>query len=83
MQKELDEERNFLTVLEEELRADATGTRKKQVEAELYETLTAVRQQMDSGLPPGEFEQLATLRIGLEAGLTTLDKAWGSFHPAR
>ncbi len=83
MQKELEKERNFLTVLEEELRTDSSGARKKQVEAELYEPLTAVRQQMDAGLPPGEFERLANLRIGLEASLSTLGKAWESFHPAR
>lgn len=83
MHKEPEQERIFLTVLEENLRADTTGDLKKHVETELYETLTAVRRQMDSGLPPGEFERLATFRIGLEAGLATLDKACGSYHPAR
>ena len=71
------------TELEEQLRADPSGARKKQVEDDLYATLTALRRHMDTGLPPDEFDRMTTFKVGLESALGTLDKSWSSFHQGR
>ncbi len=76
----MNKERVFLTGLEEQLRADTSGSFKKQVESELYETLTALRRHMDTGLPPEEFQQMTCFKDGLETALTTLDRIWTTFH---
>ncbi len=76
----MSKERVFLTELEEKLRADTSGSFKKQVENELYDTLTALRHHMDTGLLPEEFQRMTCFKDGLETALTTLDRIWTTSH---
>ncbi len=76
----MSKERVFFTELEEKLRPDTSGSFKKQVENELYETLAALRRHMDTGLPPEDFQRMTCFKDGLETSLATLDRIWTDFH---
>jgi type III secretion system YseE family protein len=69
-----------LTELEEQLRADASGARKKELEDSLYAALADLRREMDAGLPPDEYQKMSTFKEGLEAAVKTLDTSWTAFH---
>lgn len=69
--------------MEEELLEDASGTRKGAIEEELRRLLADVKRHMDSGLPPGEFSMYNAFKEAVEAGLSTVDRAWRGMHGSR
>lgn len=66
--------------LEEKLAQDVSGAVRKEWMEDLRSWQAKVKRQMDSGLPPKDFERFQKIHAALDSAVTVVDKAWASFH---
>ena len=66
--------------LESKLAADDDGTLRRQITDELAAELQQVKQRMNAGLPPDEFQKVESYAAALEKASAVVEKVWKLEH---
>ena len=66
--------------LETKLSADHDGSIRNSLTSELGDELRAVKQQINAGLPPEEFQQATLYAAALEKAAAVVEKVWNLEH---
>ncbi len=67
--------------MESKLAADHSGAYRNQLVENLANERQSIRRQMDSGLPPAEYEQANKLLAGIDAATKVVETLWKTAHP--
>jgi hypothetical protein len=68
--------------LEAELQADAVGSRRDAVVAELQELSDASKRRIDQGLAPDAYRRETRIKVGLDAAIGVVRLIWYRYHGA-
>lgn len=66
--------------LQEQLRADASGTARDNLLKAFDERAREIKRAMDVGVTPEEFRKLGTMHDGLAAAAEVVAMTWGRYH---
>lgn len=71
-----------LLEIDRRLKEDADGALKARLAGQIDEHLQSVERKLKVGVPPKEYEELNTLKLGLAAAQTVLEATWRRHHGA-
>jgi hypothetical protein len=77
-----DSSEEFLS-LQTVLRDDATGAERTRLQAKLIDFRHAIKQRIDRGVPPGEYNELKRVFDATTAAEDVLLAVWRSYHQAK
>ncbi|MCZ0944081.1 MAG: hypothetical protein OXJ53_13565 [Gammaproteobacteria bacterium] len=75
-----DDSESFTTEIEQGLRDDAQGTLRDSVRSSITEQRTQIEATLRRGAPPAEYNRLNTIKQGLDAADTILDRFWNYYN---
>ena len=73
-------EERIVMDLEARLKEDRDGSLRSQVAAGIAEQIAATDATLKKGAPPTEYQQLNTIKSGLESASLILDRVWSYYH---
>lgn len=66
--------------MEARLQADASGAYRDELVSSLAGQRSAIKKQIDAGLPPAEYEQANKLLAGVDAATKVVQTLWKTVH---
>ena len=73
-------EERIVMDLEVRLKDDRDGSLRYEVAASIAEQIAATDATLKKGVPPAEYQKLATIKSGLESANLILDRIWSYYH---
>ncbi len=73
-------EEKIVMEIEALLKEDLDGALKSSVASGIDEQLRTIDAALRQGVPPDQYQELSTLKDGLESANLILDRAWSFFH---
>ena len=66
--------------IETRLKEDRDGTLKSEISAGIGEQVALINAKVKNGVPPSEYQELVTLKSGLESSSLALERTWSYYH---